>query len=54
MVHQKPLIGVKGRLETSSYEKEETMYYVMQLVAKKVTFISSKKDYKELKDEKAE
>ena len=41
------LMGVKGRLETSSYEKEETMHYVMQLVAEKVTFLSSKKESKE-------
>ena len=35
------LIGIKGRLETDSYEKEEKMYYVMNLVAEKVTFLSS-------------
>ena len=35
------LIGIKGRLETDSYEKEEKIYYVMNLVAEKVTFLSS-------------
>ena len=35
------LIGIKGRLETDSYEKEERMHYVMNLVAEKVTFLSS-------------
>jgi single-stranded DNA-binding protein len=44
-------------LETSSYEKEETMHYVMQLIAEKVTFLSNRKESKEskeLKDEEAE
>ena len=54
MYNQNPLIGVKGRLETSSYEKEESMHYVMQLIAEKVTFLSSKKESKELKEEAAE
>ncbi len=48
------LVGVKGRLETSSYEKDESMHYVMQLIAEKVTFLSSKKDSKEEKEEKEE
>lgn len=37
------LVGIKGRLETSSYEKEEIKHYVMELIAEKVTFLSSKK-----------
>jgi len=45
---------VKGRLETSSYEKDESMHYVMQLIAEKVTFLSSKKDSKEENKEKEE
>lgn len=45
------LVGIKGRLETNSYEKEEIKHYVMQLIAEKVTFLSSKKESKELKAE---
>jgi single-strand DNA-binding protein len=48
------LVGVKGRLETSSYEKDESVHYVMQLIAEKVTFLSSKSDTKEEKKEKEE
>ncbi|MBO5414018.1 MAG: hypothetical protein J6A17_00145 [Bacilli bacterium] len=49
MYNQKPFIGIKGRLETDSYEKEERMHYVMNLVAEKVTFLSS--DAKKKTDE---
>ena len=37
------LVGIKGRLETSSYEKDEQMKYVTSVVAEKVTFLTSKK-----------
>lgn len=37
------LVGIKGRLETSSYEKEDQVKYVTSVVAEKVTFLTSKK-----------
>ena len=44
MYHQKPLIGIKGRLQVSSYETENgEKKYVTDVVAEKVTFLSSKK-----------
>ena len=38
------IIGVKGRLQTSKYEDEnKKVRYVMDVIAEKVTFLSSKK-----------
>ena len=52
MYHQKPLIGIKGRLQTSSYENEENKkIYVTEVVAEKVTFLSSNKNKEEKKEE---
>lgn len=47
------LLGVKGRVQTRSYEDtEEKKHFVMEIVAEKVTFLSSKKeDKEESKDE---
>lgn len=37
------IIGVKGRLQTSNYEKEDgTKVFKLDVVAEKVTFLSSK------------
>ena len=37
------IVGVKGRLQTNSYEKEDgSKVYRMDVVAEKVTFLSSK------------
>ena len=41
--HKGDLIGVKGRLQTRNYEKADEKKYVMEVVADKVTFLSSKK-----------
>lgn len=39
------LLGVKGRVQTRNYEdKEEQRHFVMEIVAEKVTFLSSKKE----------
>ena len=43
MYNQKPLIGVRGRIETYSYDTEEGRKYLTEVVAEKVTFLSSKK-----------
>jgi len=40
------LVGVKGRIQSRTYETEETKHYVVELVAEKVTFLSSKKNDK--------
>ena len=37
------LVGVKGRIQSITYETEETKHYVVELVAEKVTFLSSKR-----------
>jgi len=40
------LVGVKGRIQSRTYETEETKHYIVELVAEKVTFLSSKKNDK--------
>lgn len=37
------LIGVKGRVQTRVYEKDDVKKYATEVVAEKVTFLSSKK-----------
>ena len=37
------IVGIKGRLQTSSYEKEGEKVYVTDVIAEKVSFLSSKK-----------
>lgn len=37
------LLGVKGRVETRTYEKDDKTNYVTEIVAEKITFLSSKK-----------
>ena len=37
------LLGVKGRIETRNYEKDEKINYVTELIAEKITFLSSGK-----------
>lgn len=37
------IIGVKGRLQTSTYEKDGEKKYSMDVIAEKVSFLSSKK-----------
>ena len=41
--HQGDLIGVRGRLQTRTIENEESKKSVMEVVAERVTFLSSKK-----------
>ncbi len=44
------VVGVKGRIQTSSYETEEgEKKYVTNIIAEKISFLSSSKSYK--KDE---
>lgn len=41
--HKGDLLGIKGRIQTRSYEKDDEKKYVTEVVAEKVTFLSSKK-----------
>ena len=41
--HKGDLVGIKGHIQTRSYEKDDTYMQTMELVAEKVTFLSSKK-----------
>jgi single-strand DNA-binding protein len=36
------LVGIKGRIQSSKYETEEGMKYYTEVVAEKITFLSSK------------
>lgn len=42
LYNQKPLNGVKGRIQTSSYESNGEKKYSMDIIAEKVSFLSSK------------
>lgn len=41
------LLGVKGRIETRTYEKDEEKKFVSEIIAEKVTFLTSKKQHEE-------
>lgn len=41
------LLGVKGRVQSRTYEKEEQKKYVTEVVAEKVTFLTNKPKEKE-------
>lgn len=42
--HTGDIVGVKGRLQTRSYEDEnKNRKYIMEVIAEKITFLSSKK-----------
>lgn len=43
MYHQKTLIGVKGRIQSRVIEEDERKEIVVEIIAEKVTFLSSKK-----------
>lgn len=38
------LIGVKGHVKTGAYEKDDEKKYTIEIVAEKITFLSSKKN----------
>ena len=38
------LVGIKGRIQTSQYEQENEVKYVTEVVAEKVTFLSTKRE----------
>lgn len=41
--HQKPLVGIKGRVQTRNYELNDEKKQVVEVVAEKVTFLSNKR-----------
>ena len=40
------IVGIKGRIQVTSYEEKGIKKYLTEVVAEKVTFLSSKKDEK--------
>jgi single-strand DNA-binding protein len=40
------ILGVKGRIQTRNLEKDETIKHITEVVAEKITFLSSNKDRK--------
>ena len=47
LYNQKPLIGVKGRVQSRVEEKDGKKEYSMEIIAEKITFLSSKKSEEE-------
>ena len=41
--HQKQLVGIKGKIQTRSYEQNDDLKYTTEVIAEKVTFLSIKK-----------
>lgn len=41
--HSGDIVGIKGRIQTSVYEKDNEKKYTTEVIAEKVTFLSSKK-----------
>lgn len=41
--HKGDLLGIKGRLQTSKYEKDGQTKYKTEVIAEKVTFLTTKK-----------
>ena len=44
------IVGVKGRVQSRVVEKDGNKDYLMEIIAEKVTFLSSKKDAKEAEE----
>ncbi len=38
------LVGIRGRLQTSTYEKEDKKHKVLEVVAERLTFLANKKE----------
>ena len=41
--HKGDVVGIKGRLQSSTYEKDGEKKYSVDVIAEKVTFLSNKK-----------
>lgn len=44
------IVGIKGRVETNSYEKDGETKYTTDIIAEKVTFLSTKKQDVEIEE----
>ena len=45
------IVGVKGRIQTSNYEKDGVIKYTTEVIAERITFLSdSKQKIEEIKD----
>ena len=42
--HQGDIVGIKGRIQSRVYEKDKEKKYVVEIIAEKVTFLTSKKE----------
>jgi len=42
--HKGDIVGIKGRIQTSNYEKDGNKVYNTDVIAEKVTFLATKKD----------
>lgn len=38
------IVGIKGRIQVSTFEKDDKKEYITEVIAEKVTFLSSKKE----------
>lgn len=48
--HKGDIVGIKGRIQVTSYEDEQKeRKYITEVIAEKVSFLSSKKDSEESK-----
>ena len=43
LYYQKPLIGIRGRIQSRMVEDEEKKHNMMEMVAERVAFLSSKR-----------
>ena len=50
-VNKGDIIGVKGRIQTGSYEKDGEKKFSMDIIAEKVTFLSSRSNENKNKDD---
>ncbi|MBQ3307054.1 MAG: single-stranded DNA-binding protein [Bacilli bacterium] len=46
------IVGVKGRIQSRVVEKEDNKEYITEIIAEKVTFLSSKREDHDEKNEK--
>ena len=42
--HQGDIVGIKGRIQSRVYEKDNDKKYIVEIIAEKVTFLTSKKE----------
>lgn len=48
------IVGIKGRIQTNSYEKDGEIKYVTDVVAEKITFLSDSKNKEQTIENKEE